>query len=207
VDEKAFEPESDRVVRRLRDEIIDGVRRPGERLVERDLADELGVSRVPIRDALRALVADGLVTPRPRSWAVVREFTAGDLADLNEVRSAIEPLVFKLAAIRRTTDGLHRLRAIVDDEIAAAERADAARARRAAADFHEAVTELAANDLLVQMQRPLRSRLRWLLGQHGDLLAVAEEHRELYRAIADRDVRRVQVLVGEHLGRRPGSAV
>ena len=78
-----FEPESERVTRRLRDEILDGVRGPGDRLVERDLAAELGVSRVPVRDALRALAAEGLVTPRPRSWAVVREFTASDVADLN----------------------------------------------------------------------------------------------------------------------------
>ena len=70
-----FTPESERVTRRLRDEIIDGVRAPGSRLVERELAESLGVSRLPVREALKTLVAEGLVTPRPRSWAVVREFT------------------------------------------------------------------------------------------------------------------------------------
>jgi DNA-binding GntR family transcriptional regulator len=200
---KAFEPESERVTRQLRDEIIDRVRLPGSRLVERELADELGVSRVPIRDALRALVAEGLVTPRPRSWAVVRTFTAADVADLDEVRAAVEPLVFMLAANRRTSEGLQRLQTIVAAELAAADAGDATRARRAAADFHEAVTELAANDLLVEMVRPLRSRMRWALSQHDDLLAVALEHRGLCDAVADRDVARVRRLIDEHLGREP----
>ncbi|MFU8854660.1 GntR family transcriptional regulator [Micromonospora sp. SL1-18] len=194
-----FEPESERVTRRLREEILDGVRVPGDRLVERELADDLGVSRVPVREALRALVAEGLVTPRPRSWAVVREFSASDIADLNEVRAAFESLTFRLAAQRRTRDGLERLRGVLDDELMAARAGDAVGAHRAAADFHEVVTSLAANELLVELERPLRSRMRWLLGQHGDLMAVAEQHEGLYAAIADRDVARVERLVAEHL--------
>ncbi|MEU8527577.1 GntR family transcriptional regulator, partial [Streptomyces sp. NPDC048629] len=75
-----FEPESERVTRQLRDEILDGVREPGSKLVERDLAAQLGVSRVPVRDALRVLVAEGLVTPRPRTWAVVH-FTVRSCVD------------------------------------------------------------------------------------------------------------------------------
>lgn len=194
-----FVPESERVTRRLRDEIVDGTRLPGSRLVERDLAAELGVSRVPVRDALRALVAEGLVVARPRTWAVVREFTASDVADLMEVRAAFEPLAFRLAAHRRTPEGLRRLRAVLDEELAAAAAGDAVRARRAAADFHEVVTSLAANELLGELERTLRSRMRWLLGQHDDLTAIAEQHRGLYAGIAARDVSRVERLVAEHL--------
>ncbi|GAB3399202.1 GntR family transcriptional regulator [Flindersiella endophytica] len=204
-----FEPESERVTRHLRDEILDGARQPGSKLVERDLAAELGVSRVPVRDALRRLVAEGLVTPRPRTWAVVREFTASDVADLNEVRSAFEPLTFRLAAERRTREGLDRLRAVLDEELAAARAGDAVRARRAAADFHEGVTSLAANDLLTELERTLRSRMRWLLGQHDDLMKVAVQHEGLYGAIADRDVLRIEKLVTEHLetGRRMAASL
>jgi DNA-binding GntR family transcriptional regulator len=194
-----FEPESARVIRQLRDEILDGVRAPGSRLVERDLAAELGVSRIPVRDALRELVAEGLVTPRPRTWAVVREFTASDVADLNEVREAFETLTFRLAAQRRTRAGLDRLRAVVETELEAAKAGDGVRARRAAADFHEVVTSLAANELLDDLSRTLSSRMRWLLGQHDDLLSIAEQHRQLYDAIADRDVSRIERLEAEHL--------
>lgn len=196
---KAFEPESARVTRQLRDEIIDGVRAPGDRLVERELAQELGVSRVPVRDALRTLVGEGLVTARPRTWAVVREFSASDIADLNEVRHALEALTFRLAAQRRTREGLDRLRAVLDTELAAARTGDAVTARRAAADFHEVVTSLAANELLLEMERSARSRMRWLLAQHDDLTTVAKQHEGLYSAIADRDVDRAARLVAEHL--------
>ncbi|CAM3099809.1 GntR family transcriptional regulator [Stackebrandtia soli] len=199
-----FEPESERVTRRLRDEIIDGSRAPGSRLVERDLAAELGVSRLPIRDALKSLVAEGLVTPRPRSWAVVREFTPTDVADLHEVRSALEVLTFRLAAERRTREGLDRLRADLDAELEAARGGDAVAARRAAADFHETVTSMAANELLSELGRTTSGRMRWLLAQHDDLMAVALEHAALYAAIADRDVERTLGLVAEHIenGRR-----
>ncbi|GGR59105.1 MULTISPECIES: GntR family transcriptional regulator [Streptomyces] len=194
-----FAPESERVTRQLRDEILDGVRRPGSRLVERELAEALGVSRLPVREALKALVAEGLVTPRPRTWAVVREFTPSDVADLDEVRSALESLSFRLAAQRHTRAGLEKLRADVDAELEAARAGDAVRARRAAADFHQTVTSLAGNELLTELERVLRSRLRWLLGQHDDLLTVAREHEALYDAIAERDVPRVEALVAQHL--------
>lgn len=196
---EAFEPESARVIRQLRDQILDGERAPGSRLVERELAAELGVSRIPVRDALRELVVEGLVTPRPRTWAVVREFTASDVADLNEVREAFEGLTFRLAAQRRTRAGLDRLRAAVDTELVAARAGDGVRARRAAADFHDIVTSLAANDLLDELARTLNSRMRWLLGQHDDLLAMAEQHRDLCDAIADRDVQRIERLAAEHV--------
>lgn len=194
-----FTPESERVTRQLRDEILDGVRRPGSRLVEREVAEHLGVSRLPVRDALKTLVAEGLVTPRPRSWAVVREFSASDVADLDEVRSALETLAFRLAAQRHTRAGLERLRADLDAELEAARAGDAVRARRAAADFHQTVTSLAGNELLGELERVLRSRMRWLLGRHDDLLGIAREHGALYQAIAARDVERVETLVRDHL--------
>ncbi|NML51430.1 GntR family transcriptional regulator [Streptomyces sp. R302] len=194
-----FRPESERITRTLRDQIIDGTRAPGSRLVEREIAAELDVSRLPVRDALRDLVNEGLVTPRPRTWAVVREFTASDIADLVEVRSALEILAFRLAAQRRTRAGLAKLRAVLDAEQAAAARGDGPEARRAAADFHETVTELADNALLNELEGTLRSRMRWLLGQHDDFTVVAEEHEELFRGIEARDVERVEELALHHL--------
>lgn len=186
-------------MRRLRDEILDGVRAPGSKLVERDIADALAVSRVPVRDALKALEAEGLVTLRPRTWAVVREFTADDIADLNELRSAVETWTFRLAAERYTPDGLARLRASVDAELSAAKAADPVTARRAAADFHEVATELSGNKLLSEWMQTMRSRMRWLMSQHDDLLHIALEHEALYDAIAARDVARVSELSANHL--------
>lgn len=163
------------------------------------LADELGVSRVPVREALKALIAEGLVMPRPRTWAVVREFSPRDVADVLEIREAFERLAFRLAAIRCTSEGLDLLRGALDTELRAAERGDAVTARRSAADFHEIVVELADNHLLREVWELTRSRMRFLLGQHDDLMRVADEHADLYDAIARRDLDAVDRLSAAHL--------
>lgn len=194
-----FEPESVRVAARIRDDILDGVRPAGARLVERDLAQELGVSRIPVRDAIRQLVAEGMVTARPRTWAVVKDVTDDDLTDLQEVRSALEQLAFRRAAAVADEAGIARLREVLEAETAAARAGDAVRARRLAADFHEVVVAVSGNALLAELEGVLRSRMRWLMGQHDDLGAVAAEHRELFEAIAARDVGRVDTLVALHL--------
>jgi DNA-binding GntR family transcriptional regulator len=193
------ETQAERVAARLRDDIVDGVRAPGDRLVERDLAEQLGVSRVPVREAIRDLVAEGLVIARPRSWAVVREFSEHDVADLEEVRTALELMTFRLAAERRTDRQAAALRALADAGLTAADTGDAARARRISADFHALAVEIAANRLLAEIEHQLRGRLRWLYGQHDDLMAVAYEHAGLADAVAAQDVTALSGLVPAHL--------
>lgn len=194
----AVESETTRAARTLRDQIIDGERESGSRLVERELAAELGTSRVPVREALRQLAAEGLVTPRPRTWAIVREFTEEDVAEIEELRVALESLAFTGAARRHDAAGLERLRAVVARGEAAAAAGEAVVARRAAADFHTAVVELAGNRHLLQLWGTIDSRVRWMLSQHVDLVAVAEEHRLLCEAVASRDEERVAGMVLDH---------
>lgn len=195
----AFEPESARVARVVREQIVDGTRGPGSRLVERDLAADLGVSRIPVRDALRTLVAEGLVTPRPRTWAVVREFTDADVAHLLEVREATEPLQLGLAARRRTSAQLADLTEAWEREDAAARAGDGPGARRAGADFHERIVAAAGNPVLAELHAVTASRVRWLLGQHTDLVAMAREHRVLLAAVRDQDEAAAARLAREHL--------
>ncbi len=195
----AFEPEALRVARVLRDQVVDGVRAPGSRLVERDLALELGVSRVPVREALRLLVAEGLVTPRPRTWAVVRTFTHEDVEHLLEVRAALEVLAARRAAERRSPEHLAALADALAREDDAAQRADAPGARRAAADFHEALLAAAGNTVLDEITAVTASRSRWLLGQHEDLAGMAVEHRLLLDALRAGDADEAVRLVVEHL--------
>lgn len=197
--DQPFEPEADRVVRIVREQIIDGERAPGDKLVERDLAAELGVSRVPVRDALKQLIAEGLVTPRPRTWAVVRTFTDAEVEDLIEVRSAFETLTFRLAAERRTPEHLVLLYAALDREAHAALDGDVSAAHRAAADFHELVAATAASPLLDEIGTITQSRLRWLLGQHIDLQEMVDEHRVLLAAISAGDGQEAARLAVGHL--------
>lgn len=191
--------ESTRIASWLRDAILDGLRAPGSRLIERDLASEFGVSRVPVRDALKVLVAEGLVELRPHTWAVVREFTDADLADLDEVRAVLEPLTFRLAAERHRRDGLVRLKQSLELEQSGARSGDGIGSRRAAADFHEIVTDLAENQLLSDMMKGIRSRLRWALSQHDDLQHFSEEHIALFDAIEARDADRAAALAAAHV--------
>lgn len=183
---------------RLREQIIEGERPPGSRLVERDLAAELGVSRVPAREALRLLAAEGLVTPRPRTWAIVREFTERDVHELEEVRTSLDTLAFTSAARRHDARGLRRLEEVLLQGESAAEAGDAVRAHRAAGEFHSVVVELADNAHLQELWGTIQSRVRWMLSQHDDLLVVAQDHRRLYQALAARDEGLVQRLVVEH---------
>lgn len=191
--------ETSRVTGVLREEIIDGVREPGSRLVERELAVDLGVSRVPVREALKQLAAEGLVSMRPNTWSTVRIFTASDIADFNEVRTSLEIMAFELAAHRHTRESLAELEEVVTRGQQSAAAGDATTARHAGAQFHALVTKMSGNQLLVEINRMLDGRLRWLLSQHDDLQHVADEHAELYQAIAYRDPARVRELALHHL--------
>ncbi|WP_020576795.1 GntR family transcriptional regulator [Actinopolymorpha alba] len=193
------ETESARVARVLREQIVDGIRTPGSRLVERDLAAELGISRVPVREALRALAGEGLAVPRRNTWMTVRTFTDRDIDELNEVRIALEPLAVRRAAERRDPDALRRMKQCLDTQGRATARRDATTARRAAADFHEAMTEASGNSLLAEMSSSLAGRMRWLLGQYDDLEPVYDEHRELYLAIEAGDASAAAALARRHL--------
>ncbi|WP_313812891.1 GntR family transcriptional regulator [Glutamicibacter sp.] len=201
-----FEPEAVRVAEQLRSEIIDGVRLPGSKLIEREVAVELGVSRLPVREALKTLISEGLVTQRPRSWAVVREFKASDIADVIEVRVALELMTFKLAAQRYTRTSLDELRAVLDEELDSARRGDALTSRRAGTKFHDLVNVMAGNELLCELHRSLGGRMRWLMAQHDDLMEMALEHERLYEAIAARDVAVMDELIPEHLETSRASA-
>lgn len=195
----AGELESVRVTRILRDDIILGRRAPGSRLVERDIAAELSVSRLPVREAIRTLVGEGVVVARPRTWAVVREFTHRDIQDFGEVREAIETLIFVFAAERHTERGIARLRAALERELAAANAGETEAARIAAGEFHEVCADLAGNEMLSELIGVFITRLRWLFGQHDDLLAMAEEHREILEAVEARDVETLRWLIPRHL--------
>lgn len=195
----AGELESVRVTRILRDDIILGRRAPGSRLVERDIAAELNVSRLPVREAIRTLVSEGIVVARPRTWAVVREFTSRDIQDFGEVREAIETLIFVFAAERHTEAGIARLQAAYDRELAAATAGHIEAARIAAGEFHEVAAELAGNEMLDELIGVFVTRLRWLFGQHDDLLAMAEEHRVILEAVAARDVDALRRIIPSHL--------
>jgi DNA-binding GntR family transcriptional regulator len=181
------QPLRDVIREELRTQIAEGVWVPGTRLVERELAAGFGVSRVPVREALRALESEGFVELLPRRGAVVRELTRSVVADLFDIREVLEALAARLAAGRIRDEGLAELGAVVEDGRRAVDADDHAAAGAANTTFHETLLRLSGNDSLRSVLEPLTGRLRWLFRQSTDLRRVQTEHEQLLAALQMHD--------------------
>ncbi|WP_272653817.1 GntR family transcriptional regulator [Microbacterium sp. EF45047] len=153
---------------------------------------------MPVREAIKILVAEGIVVARPRTWAVVREFTVRDIQDFAEVREVVETLTFVFAAQRHDEAGAARMRAIVAREQEAA-AGDVEAARRASAEFHLYAVVLADNQMLTEIARVFAPRLRWLFGQHDDVPGMIDDHMRILDALIARDVDALRDLLPRHL--------
>jgi DNA-binding GntR family transcriptional regulator len=162
---------------------------PGTRLIERDLADELAVSRIPLREAMQRLQQDGLVIVVPRQGAIVSPFTVDDVRDLFDVRESLEVLAARLAAERADEDGIKSLTAQLDTARQATHLGDKPAIAAANAGFHSIIVDLAANPLLESILKPLEARTQWLfhLTNDRDAGVQCREHEEMLEAIADHD--------------------
>ncbi|GAA3706840.1 GntR family transcriptional regulator [Zhihengliuella alba] len=171
----------------LRQRIFEGDYQPGARLVERDLAAEFNVSRLPVREALRMLRQEGLVAEKATRGSVVAGLTEKDVRDLFDMREALEVLACRLAAERATEDELAALERLLSDAEAHLARGAADEARRANSEFHDAVTRICDNELLRNALEPLQGRMHWLFRHADDLAELIAEHRRLLLAIASGD--------------------
>lgn len=199
--------ESVRVARLLRDDIMLGRRLPGARLIERDIAAELEVSRLPVREAIKTLVAEGIVVSRPRTWATVREFSEKDIHDFAEVRESIETLAWVLATQRLDDERLALFERLIDAEEAAAAAGDVDAARRLSAEVHMTAVRLSGNEMLIELAASLVTRLRWLFGQHDDLAGMAVDHRAILEAMQAGDVEAVRRIIPQHLAQGRDAAI
>ena len=192
-EEKANEylPLRDVVFNTLRESILTGEMKPGERLMEIHLANRLGVSRTPIREAIRMLELEGLVTMIPRRGAEVAQITEKGLRDVLEVRQALDALSIELACERITEEEIRELRRACDTFVQMTRTQDAVRIAQADVALHDIIVRASGNDRLIQMvgnlsQQMYRYRLEYIkdVSQHGRLI---EEHEEIYRCIRSRD--------------------
>jgi len=171
----------------IRDRIVSGSLAPGQRIVERELAAELGVSRIPIREAFRMLETEGFVSVVPRRGVVVRRLSRHDVEELFDVREALEVLAVRRATERASDAELTHLSRIVDSGAKATTR-DSGEAAASRETFHDEIIRLAHNELLAGMLEPLQGRLHWLFRQNDDHERLFREHRLLAEAMASRDV-------------------
>lgn len=188
-----------RVRDELRERILAGRLKPGDRLVERELAEDLGVSRVPVREAIRSLEAEGFLAVQSPRRIVVRQLARTDVEELFDVREALEGLAAGLAAERAGKAELRALERLLTDAARATESGDPARITQLNTRFHDQIVALAGNGLLHEILRPLEGRLRWLTSQNEHWGELLDEHRRLYDAIASGDADRARAHAVEHV--------
>lgn len=183
----------------IRSRIADGDFPPGYRLKERDLSEETGISRIPIREAIRALATEGFVTIVPRRGAMVSALEPEMLDEIFEVREALEVQECVLAARRASPSEIARLRSAVETAEAAARAGDAQGVDAANALFHEILVEASHNHTLASVLGPLKNRLNWILRQNDDVSLICREHRDILDAIASGDPDRAREVASQHV--------
>jgi DNA-binding GntR family transcriptional regulator len=187
----------------VRERILTNACAPGESLREEALAAEFSVSRVPVREALRQLAAEGLVDLVPRHGAIVSSLSLKQFLDAYRVREALEVLAVRLATPLLGEEGLARLRELESAMESCAERGDQDGFFAANTEFHQLLVERAANDDLTAMHAPLTARMRRYqspsLDLRGGMARSLEEHRAIIDAIARGDAHGAASLLGEHI--------
>lgn len=192
------------VAKRLRERIFAHEIPPGTWIDEQALAVEYGISRTPLREALKVLAAEGMVTLKPRRGAYVTEVSDRDLDDIFPVLALLEGRCAHEATERARPEDLRRLDAIHETLEKHATAGNLDRFFEANQDFHRALLDLAGNRWLAQVIQDLRRVLR--LTRHHSLLARGrvqeslEEHRAILAAMRSRDAERAGELMHAHLG-------
>ncbi|HZK04285.1 MAG TPA: GntR family transcriptional regulator [Actinomycetaceae bacterium] len=183
----------------VREQILAGEYPPGHRLKEHDLAQETGISRIPIREALRALSAEGFVTLVPRRGAIVTELNSTIVEEIFEIRLVLEPFVTGLAAERATEEQLEQLLSNVELADTAMRDGVDAVAHEAKIRFHEIMIGAGQNRALARMVQPVKNLQDWVLRLSDHEALSNEEHREIAEAVAARDAERAVELARKHV--------
>lgn len=196
-------PLRDVVFNTLRQAILKGELKPGERLMEIALAERLGVSRTPIREAMRKLELEGLVVMIPRRGAQVANITEKDLNDVLEVRLALENMAIEKACNRMTEDQMDKLWIAAREFEKTMAEGNLVRLAEADVAFHEIIYQASENRRLNQVLNNLREqiyryRVEYLKDEETRNVLV-KEHEELYYAIKERNVSRALEISNKHI--------
>ncbi len=199
----SYKPLREVVFETLREAIINGTLKPGERMMEIQLAEQLGVSRTPVREAIRKLELEGFVVMIPRKGAYVAGISLKDIADVFEVRAAMEALAAGLAAERITAEELEEMERLL---VRIGEYIEANRFEEVVEMdtlFHEALYKASRNLKLEQILQNLREQIQRFrstsLAYPGRMREALEEHKKIVEAISERNAALAQQLAQEHI--------
>lgn len=191
------------VVSRLRDMIVEGDLRPGERLNERELCDRFGISRTPLREALKVLANEGLVVLLPNRGARVTRLTRRDIEDMFHVMGALEALSGELACARIGDDAIAEIRALHYEMLARYARRDLREYFKLNERIHRSILAAAENPVLTAMYNSLAGRVRRVrfmanMSQERWDQAV-REHEQILDALTRRDGAALSAILRDHL--------
>ena len=200
-----YQPLREAVCETLRDAIRKGILEPGERLMEVQLADELGISRTPVREAIRKLEQEGYVIMMPRRGTYVSDISTGDVKEIFEIRSALESLAAGLAARRIEPDELETLQNLLIEIEGYIAKNDIEKIVETDIKFHGLLYKVSRNERLVNIINNLKeqlARFRTLsMSYPGRLQETLEEHSEIVEAIANGDVSAARDAAEHHMER------
>ncbi len=190
------------VYQRLKQAIIEGQLRPGEHLVETKIAARLGVSRVPVREAIRSLERENLVSPSPKGM-VVSSFTRIDIEEVYAVRAVLEALGCRLAAQRITPSDKAELRQILKRSRQAISAKDISALTACDIEFHDILITASGNATLKKTLNQLRDSVRRFraasIALPGRPEEVLQDHVAIAQAVMAGDAERAETLVYDHI--------
>lgn len=202
-DMEAFLPLRDVVFNTLRDGILRGELEPGERLMEVHLAQKLGVSRTPIREAIRKLELEGLVQMIPRKGAVVASITEEDLRDVLEVRKVLECLAVELACQKRTEQDMVELKDALEGFRREMHSRNPSKIAVRDVAFHDVIYRITDNRRLIQILNNLREQMyRYRLEYIKDekkRMTLVSEHMDIVSAIENRNAEAAKAAITLHI--------
>ncbi|MGI6144410.1 MAG: GntR family transcriptional regulator [Peptococcia bacterium] len=187
----------------LRDAIINRVLKPGERLMETELAEEMGVSRTPVREAMRKLELEGYIVMVPRKGAYVAGLSIKDITNLFEIRGALESLAAGLAASRATKEEIEEMERSLVMEANLFKTSDVLNTIEVDTNFHELIYKASKNNRLQNLIIDLRDQIQRYrttsLAVPGRMKFALSEHRRIVEAIAAGNVQEAQIATKEHI--------
>lgn len=196
-------PLRESVFKTLRKAILKGDLKPGERLLEVNLAQVLGVSRTPIREAMRMLEKEGLVVMQSRRGVIVAGITEKNLKDVLEVRKVLEELAIELACDRMTKEEVEKLKEAREEFVMAMKKGDLLQMAGSDEKFHDIIFYGTRNEKLIQILNNFREQMyRYRLEHIKDKKQwelILEEHTLILESIRGKDIGKGKSLIRRHI--------
>ncbi|BEP27747.1 GntR family transcriptional regulator [Helicovermis profundi] len=200
---KNYKPLGEVVFDYLREAILSGELKPGERLMEITLAEQLGVSRTPVREAIRKLQKEKFVEMIPRKGAYVANLTAKDIIDVLEIRIVLEGFASELASVRITDEEIDELGEILSGFNNSLDTKDTVGMIERDNEFHDKIFEATRNNKLIDMVRDLHDqfqRFRLIyFNEFDNYVELQTWHEKIYKAIKNRDSEGARINAENHV--------